>query len=244
METTRITKREMKLAILRLIATYQGKSVSKYNFIGRAPFEGDLCREFKGAPTNAEKQLAGRAWDELVASGHLEIDYSQLVREGSNCFLTDKGRYALESGALDEFDCALLGINPHLVQLRDGFYEAVLSHASNSVQQAANSGREFLNQTLRYIAPEEELVKAKWFEPDAKSNHRLGVNQGHRIHFALEKYGIVDEDDRAFCRVALKHAGKALQGGAHATTELQRQKIQDAMMEVELVFQLMLKIGQ
>jgi hypothetical protein len=243
METTRITKREMKLTILRLIATYQGKSVSKYNFIGRAPFEGDLCREFKEAPTNAEKQLAGRAWDELVISGHLEIDYGQLVREGSNCFLADKGRYALEKGALDDFDSALLGINSYLVQLRDGFYEAILSHSANSVQQAANSGREFLNQTLRCMAPEEEVVKEKWFEPDGDSKHRLGVNQGHRIRFALDKCSILDEDDREFCRASLKRAGKAFQGGAHATKEPQSQKIRDAMVVVELVFKLMLKIG-
>ena len=244
MEMTGFSKREMKLTILRLLATYHGKSVSKYNFIGRARFEGDLCREFKRAPTNAEKQLTGRAWDELVASGHLEVDYSQLVSEGSNCFLTDKGRYALASGALDEFDSALSRINPHLIQLRDGFYEAMLSHSANSVQQAANSGREFLNQTLRYMAPEEELVKAKWFAPDGGSKHRLGVNQGHKIRFALDKYGMVDEDDRTFCQVALKHAGKVFQAGAHATTEPQWQKIQDAMVKAELVFRLMLKIDQ
>ena len=243
METTRITKREMKLTILRLIATYHGKSVNKYNFIGRASFEGDLCREFKRAPTKEEKQLAGRAWDELVASGHLEFDYSQLVQEGSNCFLTDKGRYALGSGALDEFDSALLGINPHLVQLRDGFYEAILSHSANSVQQAANSGREFLNQTLRYMAPEEAVAKAGWFEPDANSRPPLQVNLTQKIRFALERYEVTDEEDREFCKVLLRQASKALHGGAHAPSEPERPKIREAMVKVEMAFKLMFWIG-
>jgi hypothetical protein len=244
MEMVGITKREMKLTILRIVATYQGASVNKYNFLGRTAYEGDLCREFKRAPTKSEKQLAGRAWDELVASAHLEIDYGQLVREGANCFLTDKGRYALARGGLDEMDLALQGLNPHLVQLRDGFHEALLSHAANSVQQAANSGREFINQTLRYLSPEEEVVKRDWFKQDANSRNRLKVNLTHKISFALERGGIVDEDDREFCQVALKHANKALQGGAHAPTEPQRLKIRDAMEKVEMAFRIMFKIGQ
>ncbi len=242
MEAVGITKREMKLTILRIVATYQGKSVNKYNFLGRTTFEGDLCREFKRAPTKLEKQFAGRAWDELVASAHMEIDYEQLVREGANCFLTDKGRYALASGVLDELDSALNGLNPHLVQLRDGFHEALLSHSANSVQQAANSGREFINQTLRYLSPEDEVVKRDWFKPDANSRNHLKVNLAHKISFALERCGIVDEDDREFCQAALKHANKALQGGAHALTEPQRRKIREALEKVEMAFRLILQI--
>lgn len=244
MEVVGITKREMKLTILRIVATYQGKSVNKYNFLGRTTFEGDLCREFKRAPTKLEKQFAGRAWDELVASAHLEIDYEQLAREGANCFPTDKGRYAVANGVLDELDSALHGLNPHLVQLRDGFHEAILSHAANSVQQAANSGREFINQTLRYLAPEEEVVKRDWFKPDANSRNHLKVNLTHKVRFALERCCIGDKDDRALCQVALKHANKALQGGAHAPTEPHRLKIREAMEKVEMAFRIMFKIGQ
>ena len=80
MEDIAVTKREMKLMILRIIKTYQGKSVNKFNFLGRRPFEGDLCRELKRAATQDEKHLAAKAWDELVAYEHLRVDLQQLLQ--------------------------------------------------------------------------------------------------------------------------------------------------------------------
>lgn len=237
------TKRQFKLMILRIIETYGGNPVNKYNLLGSRPEEGGVSRGLNRPVTDEEKQLASCAWDELLTSGHLRIDLNQLMQTGHWCFMTDKGKYALQSGTLDSMDEALARLDPHLMTLRDGAHEALLSHTANANQQAANSGREFLNQTLRHLAPEDEIVSALWFTPDRQANHPSGINQGHRIRLAVEKSGVTDEEEQSLATSGLKLGGKRFVAGTHATSEPEREKLRDALEKTEMAFRILFNIS-
>ena len=205
--------------VLRIIASYGRGPVNKFNLLGRTPSEGGISYQLGRDATDEEKQLASKCWDELMDSDHLQLDLNQLMQTGHWAFMTEKGRYALQNGLFDSLDEKLNSINAHLVVLRDGANEALLSTSSNTVQQAANSGRELINQTLRNLAPETEVVKVEWFEPDPNAKNSNGVNFGHRVRFALDKAGIDDVDEIEMVQSSLRLANKRFVAGAHACAD-------------------------
>jgi hypothetical protein len=79
-------------------------------------------------------------------------------------------------------------IGPHLVTILNGA-KASLDDTTNPLRSAnvANGLRELLRELLEILAPDRELVKAKWFVPNGTS--RNGVTRRHRLTFAI--YGFV-----------------------------------------------------
>lgn len=176
--------RSIQIAILKLLS--DGKQHHKINLIGRpyqrGPLEAHLDTTFDGDA----RQLADRAFEELKAKSFIRPTYGDLVNPELWVEITATGRDALERGALDTLDDALIKIKPHLADVRAGAWEAVHSGRADSLRQAAHSGRELIDQVLKEGAPDDQIKAQKDFV--ANSSSSSGVTRKHRLKFLMKKY--------------------------------------------------------
>lgn len=143
-----LTKRRLQFYILEIATTYPHR-FNKFNTLGKPSSPGDIERKLDRELTVTERNLAARAFDDLVARELLQSDYADLVNPERWVTLTDLGRRALERKVLDPLDEALQTISPKLIELRDGMWEGLASSRANSLQQAAHSARELIDQILK-----------------------------------------------------------------------------------------------
>ena len=148
---------------------------------------------------------------------------------------TDAGRNALQRGTLDDLDAALSAINPHLVEIRRGAWAALSSGQPDSLRQAAHSGRELIDQTLKGGASDAEVRAQPGFVPDSSS--KSGVTRRMRLKLLMRKYkGSVSESDLRIveksCDVVEATDAK-LMAHSHARTAPSRDDVKDALNTAE-----------
>jgi hypothetical protein len=149
-----LSNSELKLFILQIFARSH-QALSKYGVVGKPYARGELEMDWNVDRTfsSDERNEARKALEELVAGDLLRPTMSDLAVPDEWLEITEKGRGALARNALDEFDEALMAIDPHLVEIRRGAWSALASSHPDSLRQAAHSGRELIDQTLKTGAP-------------------------------------------------------------------------------------------
>jgi hypothetical protein len=193
-----LTKRAMKLLVLRAVSTATRQEVHKYNLLGRGEYGdyalGDLERIVGSRFDRATRRLADEAFESLKSAGLLACTYSDNVNPEMWVTITDAGRTALVNSALDPLDDALHELGPYLVEMREGMHRAIESDQPDSARQAAHSARELLTQVLQIEAPNDEVRSQDWFVPNKEAH--AGVTRKARARLALQKrYNYVDDAD-------------------------------------------------
>ncbi len=150
--------------------------------------------------------------------------------------ITEKGRAALTRNALDELDEALVRIDPHLVEIRRGAWSALASNHPDSLRQAAHSGRELIDQTLKTGAPTADIKSQKDFVPDKSSKE--GVTRRMRIRYLMAKHrGSVSDSDVEVAERAADLVGaidNKLTATSHARSAPMKQEVGDALTSAEI----------
>lgn len=226
----------MKMAILRVIADAQGSNVHKINLIGRSYDRGLLEHALNVTFTSEQRAVADRAFDELKDNGLICPTYSDLSTPELWVIITEEGRQALTRGTLDDLDRALREINPNLINIRAGAWNAVSSGQSDAVRQAAHSGRELIDQTLKEGAPDEDVKSDPEFSIDSTS--KSGITRRHRLKYLMRRFhGEVSETELATVEKAIDFVlalDKKLQAASHARGEPSREDVADALEAAEI----------
>jgi hypothetical protein len=118
-----LTIKDLKRGILQLLS--RERHAHKLTLIGRdfqrGSLEVHLNREFNPG----ERTCAAQAFEELRHDGYLAATYRDLVDPENWVAITDLGREFLKRDLKDSIDLGLEAISPHLVELRQGMWDAV-----------------------------------------------------------------------------------------------------------------------
>jgi hypothetical protein len=232
-----LSNSELKLRILKIFAK-TSQALSKYGVLGKpyTPGELEMDWEINATFSSDERNEARKALEELIAGDFIQPTMSDLAAPDDWLVITEKGRSALARNALDELDEALVGIDPHLVEIRRGAWSALASSHPDSLRQAAHSGRELIDQTLKTGAPSPEIVSQSGFAPDSSS--RDGVTRRMRIRYLMVKrHGRASDSN---VEVAEKAADlvaaidNKLTAASHARSAPVRQEVGDALAAAEI----------
>ncbi len=177
----RFTARQLKFAILQALSS--GPHQYKFNLLGKSNYPGALEHQLGVRFEPDERHTAVSAFDSLKAAGLIRPTYTDQIYPEDWVEITEAGRRALERRALDPLDTALAKIAPHLVELREGAWAAVLTDLPDSLRQAAHSARELIDQTLREGAPDNQVRLMPEFSPDSSS--RTGITRRHRLRYLM-----------------------------------------------------------
>ncbi|ESS71831.1 hypothetical protein MGMO_88c00430 [Methyloglobulus morosus KoM1] len=236
------TIRSLKFAILGILSSSSPSGINKINLVGRNNQPGHLEHHLDCAFESTERVLAIRAFDELKADGLIYPTMIDLIDPESWVTITDRGKVALDCHALDSLDEKLQQISPHLVDIRAGAWSAVASQEPDALRQAAHSGRELIDQTIKEVATDAKIKEQPWYQADASS--RSGITRRHRIKYIMQTFRKDDSQSN------LKIADKArdlvlaiddrLMGLAHTRDEILRTDVQDALLVAEIALRRLL----
>lgn len=229
----KLTVRTLKLAILEALAS--GGKLHKFNLIGRGSSPGNLELGL-GITVDSEKRaLADQAFEQLKTDGLIQATYDDSVDPAAWVRITDAGRNALDRKCLDDLDHALSRISDTLVELRAGAWSAVLSRQPDSLRQAAHSGRELIDQTLKLGAPDDAVRAAKGFVPDKKGNS--GITRRHRLRHLMFKHASSSDSQLKVAEKAcelVEAADDRLKGLAHSRPVPQVKHVEDSLHAAEI----------
>lgn len=185
-EEIRFSKHQLSISILE-IYNAENKSLNRYNVIGRPYQRGPLEIKLNINLTPRERALAYKALRELEDRGMIIPTYGDMVSPGDWLTITEWGLQALKSGALDEFDYALLKLASEfdLVSMRYGAHDAIASRHTDWQRHAATSCRELITKVLHAISPDEEVVKDPEFVKDPTASN--GITRAERVRHYLRK---------------------------------------------------------
>lgn len=226
----------MKLAILKVLASAAGRTVNKMNLIGRPGMRGPLEATLGVVFSAEQRAMADRAFEQLKTDLLICPTYGDAISPEDWVLITEKGRQAVERGTLDDLDTALHQINPGLIDIRAGAWQALTSGRADAVRQAAHSGRELIDQTLKEGAPDRLVRSEASFVPDPSSNS--GVTRRHRIKLLMRKAcGAAPDSDLAIAERAIDlvlAVDRRLQAASHARNEPSRHDVQEALQIAEV----------
>jgi hypothetical protein len=226
---------DVKFAILKLLAM-SGQSLNRINLLGRSPGRGEIETYLKVGFDDTTRHLANRSFQELIRANLIVPTYSDLTVPDDWVRITPAGARALESGVLDELDAVLATIGPHLIEVRSGAWAALETGLPDSLRQAAHSGRELIDQTLKIAASDSEIALQPGFVPDATS--RNGVTRAMRLKLIMKKFKkSVSESDvkiaEAACDLVLAIQTK-LAASAHSRAEPQADEVRMLLSNADL----------
>lgn len=230
-----ITIRKLKFAILNCLAAGQ-RHQHKFNLIGKGYSESPLESAVGTRFDLSLRHLAVVAFNELEQAELIRPTYTDLVSPEEWVEITDMGREALKRQQLDALDEALNGISPGLVEIRAGAWSAVKSGRPDALRQAAHSGRELIDQTLKEGAPYDEIKARDWYVP--AKNSTSGITRKQRLRFLMERRRSTVSDselevaERA-CALVIATDDR-LKAIAHSRDSVATADVQDALVAAEI----------
>lgn len=147
-------ERSLKFAILRYLGKPGAWHENIGNLIGTQFQAGNLERSLNVTFDIDMRGRVSRSVNSLLQNGLVRSTYMDMVKPEDWIQISDAGKAALNSHALDELDELLMEVAPGLVELRDGAWRALTIRAEDSIRQAAHSARELISQVLRTLAPD------------------------------------------------------------------------------------------
>lgn len=228
-------KDEIKFAILKLFAM-SGQPRNRINLIGRPPGRGEIETYLNLDFDEPTRHLANQAFHELIKASLILPTYSDIAVPDDWAKITSSGKKALESRVLDELDAGLAKIDPHLVEVRRGAWAALETGLPDSLRQAAHSGRELIDQTLKLAAPDSEITSRRGFVPDATSSS--GITRVMRLKLIMKKFkNSVSASDlkiaESACELMLAIQNK-LTATAHSRVEPKAEDVRMLLSSAEL----------
>jgi hypothetical protein len=237
---TPLTPHQLELEILATLMP--GEQKHKMNLLGRPHQPGQLEHSLGRTFSNEERELADRAFEALRARGLISPTYADIANPTSWVKITAAGRKAHDSGALNALDRALHTISPTLVEIRAGAWEAVYTNRPDALRQAAHSGRELIDQTLKEGAPDSEVKAKRWYQHDTSSSS--GITRRHRLRFLMERYvRTYSENNLRIAEKAselLSSVDRKLVAESHARVTPARQLVLDALHAAEIALRAIL----
>lgn len=187
-----------------------------------------------------ERAQAHRCARELLDAGLIVPTYSDMANPAEWRIITDAGRDALKRGALDELDAALGALSPSFIEMRRGAWRAAHSTLPDTQRQAAHSARELVNQVLKVVAPDDQVLAQPGYQlpKDGK------VTRRDRYKLAVRKRarGASDTDidvlDKATALIEAQRT--KLDGLAHSRDPIVAQTVHDALQTIDMVLRLLL----
>src|SRR5437867_1004851 len=232
---SRFTLFELKFSILETFPKNPSPSghQNKFNILGRHYQSGNLEYKLQVKFTDEERALASKAFDELKGAGFVRPTYRDPIQPEDWVEITESGRQALESRALDDLD-RKLG-EPDLIEIRHGMWAALNSGQLDSQRQAAHSARELITKVLHKLAPNDEVKSSTGFKPDPRVES--GITRKQRLtHILRKKQAVSSKEDIAIleemCEVVEKLHTK-LSGKAHAKPSEVGNDLKDLFQTVE-----------
>ena len=123
--------------------------------------------------------------------------------------------------------------------MRAGAWEAVHSARPDAVRQAAHSGRELIDQTLKALAPDKLVRDQPWFNPNKTS--RSGITRRHRIRLVIQerrgKPSRTDLDIAAKACELVLVIDKKLTALSHARSAPSQRDVADALRAAEIALE-------
>lgn len=236
-----LSNSDLKLLILKIFAK-SSQSKAKYDVLGKPYTPGELEQVLNITFTWEERNRARVALEELTRDDFLRPTMSDLMIPDDWLCITEKGRQAIERNALDELDEALIKIDAHLVEIRRGAWSALFSKHPDSLRQAAHSGRELIDQTLKTGAPNAAIIGRSGFVADKSSKD--GVTRKMRIrHLMAQQRGHVSESDIDVAEKAIDLVGtidNKLTAVSHARTAPMEREVEDALITAEIALRYVL----
>lgn len=148
------SSRQLQKAILTLLNNERPRAQHKINLLGRSHQQGALEHAFGAAFTVEDRVQADQAFEDLKRNGYIRPTYGDLTDPENWVEITDQGVAFLARDLKDDVDMGLEAIAPHLVELRQGMWDAIGRTSPDAPRQAAHSARELVDQVLK-SAPEE-----------------------------------------------------------------------------------------
>lgn len=230
-----LSNSDLKLLTLQIFGK-SSQSKAKYDVLGKPYSPGDLERELNTILSSEERNRARKALEELIQGDFIRPTMADLMVPDDWLEITEKGRSALARNALDELDEALLKIDAHLIEIRRGAWSALASHHPDSLRQAAHSGRELIDQTLKTGAPNPEIISQAGFVPDKSSKD--GVTRRMRIRYLMTKHrGRISESDVEVAERAgdlVSAIDTKLTASSHARSVPLDREVEDALTAAEI----------
>ena len=228
--------RGLRLAILEVLSSDGRHAINRFNLVGRSSQQGALERHMRTEFDERQRQQALRAVDQLERDGLVVPTLQDLAAPRDWLTITEVGAQALARKTLDSLDAALISINPHLLEIRAGAWSSLASMEPDALRQAAHSGRELIDQTLKLGAPDEVVKTQTWYQLEKTS--ATGVTRKHRLRLLVEQKrgSLADNElqvaDKA-CDLVLA-VDKRLQAASHGREAPARDDIEDAMVAAEI----------
>ena len=227
------TPRSMELAILRLLS--RERHLNIFNVIGRTGQGGALATALGMTFDKATRNLALRCFRTLEDKGLVQPTLTDLMDPKDWFEITDAGRDALVRGAVDELDVVLNSIHPRLPEIRAGAWDAVHFGGADALRQAAHSGRELIDITLKEGAPDDQVRAQPGFQRDKTSTG--GITRKHRLkylmitHKSTASESKLSEAERAID--LLMQLSKRMSADAHSRSTPEKQEVIDALYSSE-----------
>ncbi|MBN8508801.1 MAG: hypothetical protein J0L57_09350 [Burkholderiales bacterium] len=212
------------------------RAVNRFNLVGRSNQRGALEHHLGSEFDEPQRQTALRAVDQLERDGLVAPTLQDLAAPRDWLTITERGVQALFRNTIDSLDVALISIDPHLLDIREGAWSSLASMEPDALRQAAHSGRELIDQTLKLGAPDAIVKSQPWFQPE--KNSKTGVTRKHRLRVLVEqKRGSLSDNelqiaDKA-CDLVLA-VDQRLQAASHGREAPMRADIEDAMVAAEI----------
>lgn len=187
-----------------------------------------------------ERAQAHRCARELQDTGLIVATYSDIANPGEWRVITDAGREALKRGALDELDAALGTLSPSFIEMRRGAWRAANSTLPDTQRQAAHSARELVNQVLKVVASDDEILAQPGYQPRPDSK----ITRRDRYKLAVRKRtrGFSDTDIDVLEKATdlIEAQRTKLDGLAHSRDPVVAQTVRDALQTIDMVLRLLL----
>lgn len=146
--------RELKKAILSLLNKERPRSLHKTNVLGRPHQTGALEHALSTTFAVEDRAQADEAFEDLKRSGYIRPTYADMTDPEKWVEITDQGAAFLARDLKDDVDLGLEAIATHLVELRQGMWDAIGRTSPDAPRQAAHSARELVDQVLKSAPPE------------------------------------------------------------------------------------------
>lgn len=220
------TERQLRLGLLSLLADLGRKN--KWNVIGKPLQPGDLELRLATRFNETARAQCARAFEALQRADLIRADYGDTADPAGWVEITERGRQALATGALDSLDEALFAVEPRLIEMRAGIHDALVRDGPDSLRHACDSAWELISQVLKACVSDDAVKAATWFKPNRDGKQE--VTRAHRARLLMEqRLGIFDEDA---CD-ALVAIGNRLGKLKHPRVTLDRGQVKLAVRQAE-----------
>jgi predicted pPIWI-associating nuclease len=179
----RFSHKDLERAILEALGPSSVGSLGKAHkmtLIGRGDAQpGTIEARMAVQFTRDERARVARTFEELKRNSYIQSTLDDLVEPENWVTITEAGTDYLRRGMRDHIDEKLSAVSPHLVELRQGMWDALARTSPDAARQAAHSARELIVQLLKEGTPADLKTRKQRFAHLMRNNgHEEPLSKG------------------------------------------------------------------